>query len=243
MDTSQSVERKDRPYRSHLQPACLSCRRRKSRCRLDEGAAVCYMCHVHGSECVFPEATKSSTPRRKRARITKTSELQGQITMEDSGHTPAIGEGIGMTPVPGPPSDFSQRVQASAFWDHGLQQQQQHHAIYSSGYVPTDAPVPEPVSNQAEDAEQSAHIVGPATTNDAQVLGGYMSGLPQGSTGSSPTWSFPNTMSFRDVRKPVVFAPIRKQPEGMKLTQTQGMYQCQVIEKLVDPYGQDLIDL
>lgn len=51
----------DRPYRSHLRPACTACRRRKSRCKIVAGTAVCAMCNIHGTDCEFPIARTAAT--------------------------------------------------------------------------------------------------------------------------------------------------------------------------------------
>ncbi|OQE87612.1 hypothetical protein PENNAL_c0019G09138 [Penicillium nalgiovense] len=40
----------ERPYRSHTKPACVPCRRRKSRCKLEPHTAACLMCRAHGTE-------------------------------------------------------------------------------------------------------------------------------------------------------------------------------------------------
>lgn len=66
---SQMATQSARAYRSHLQPACLACRRRKSRCH-NEAAGTCLMCQAHGTDCVYPPNPRSSkeTSRRKRGR-------------------------------------------------------------------------------------------------------------------------------------------------------------------------------
>lgn len=50
--------RRDRP--------CDACRRRKSRCVLNEGTSVCVLCRFHNQECTF---VQSPQPRRRRAPV------------------------------------------------------------------------------------------------------------------------------------------------------------------------------
>ncbi|KAL5605995.1 hypothetical protein BROUX41_006212 [Berkeleyomyces rouxiae] len=65
MPPPAEAESEERPYRSHLRPACHQCRRRKSRCKIEAGSAVCLMCRVHNTECAFPPLA-SATPSRIR---------------------------------------------------------------------------------------------------------------------------------------------------------------------------------
>ncbi|KAJ5685826.1 hypothetical protein N7536_008445 [Penicillium majusculum] len=55
----------ERPYRSHTKPACVPCRRRKSRCKLEPHTPACLMCRAHGTECTFPNAIAKSTPQKR----------------------------------------------------------------------------------------------------------------------------------------------------------------------------------
>ncbi|OAA59207.1 Transcription factor [Niveomyces insectorum RCEF 264] len=62
-----------RPYRSHARPACMACRRRKSRCKVEAHATTCSMCSVHGTPCEFrpgsagPPRTPPVTAAARRA--------------------------------------------------------------------------------------------------------------------------------------------------------------------------------
>ncbi|OJJ03067.1 hypothetical protein ASPVEDRAFT_72823 [Aspergillus versicolor CBS 583.65] len=53
----------ERPYRSHSHPACLPCRRRKSRCHAGNATGKCLMCQAQGTDCIFPQL-KPSTSRQ-----------------------------------------------------------------------------------------------------------------------------------------------------------------------------------
>ncbi|KAI9050633.1 hypothetical protein LZ554_005792 [Drepanopeziza brunnea f. sp. 'monogermtubi'] len=56
MASSQQPKRKDRP--------CDACRKRKSRCVLEDDAAVCVLCRFHNQECTFVRNPQSRKRRR-----------------------------------------------------------------------------------------------------------------------------------------------------------------------------------
>lgn len=58
MTSPQQPKRKDRP--------CDACRKRKSRCVLEEDATICVLCKFHGQECTFvqnPQSRKRKPPQ------------------------------------------------------------------------------------------------------------------------------------------------------------------------------------
>ena len=52
---------------------CDTCRRRKSRCVVNEGAAKCVLCEFRSQDCTFLE----DVPPRKRKSVTCEEELEG----------------------------------------------------------------------------------------------------------------------------------------------------------------------
>jgi hypothetical protein len=56
-----------RPYRSHKFRACDHCRRRKSRCTLDQRGQACVMCRISGVDCCYGSNSTPDSPT-KRAR-------------------------------------------------------------------------------------------------------------------------------------------------------------------------------
>lgn len=60
-----------RPYRSHLRPACVPCRRRKSRCQTEPTSSVCLMCRAHQTACLFPDGGSTSSPSRTATSISR----------------------------------------------------------------------------------------------------------------------------------------------------------------------------
>lgn len=101
----------------------------------------------------------------------------------------------------------------------------------------------EPIAGGGED---EAHIVGPADTEDTQVLATYLSNdssvlnrsLRSRISGTSPQ-QYPGGVT----RKPVVFTTVRKQPLGVPNDRTPAFLRCQVIEKLLEPLLPDVIEL
>jgi hypothetical protein len=49
--------------RSRRERPCDACRRRKSRCVIQEGAALCVLCEFHKQECTF---VQSPLPRKRK---------------------------------------------------------------------------------------------------------------------------------------------------------------------------------
>jgi hypothetical protein len=49
--------------RSRRERPCDACRRRKSRCVINEGAALCVLCEFHKQECTF---VQSPLPRKRK---------------------------------------------------------------------------------------------------------------------------------------------------------------------------------
>ncbi|KAK0382890.1 hypothetical protein NLU13_8806 [Sarocladium strictum] len=81
------MEQPARAYRSHLQPACLPCRRRKSRCH-NEASGSCLMCQAHGTDCIYPPNPRSLTEgsrRRRRGRQNTASAPTSRVIRAASG--------------------------------------------------------------------------------------------------------------------------------------------------------------
>lgn len=60
--------RRDRP--------CDACRRRKSRCVMNEGAEICVLCQFHSQECTF---VQSPQPRKRRLASTSAQGSEEQV--------------------------------------------------------------------------------------------------------------------------------------------------------------------
>lgn len=198
------MEASERPYRSHLRPACNPCRRRKSRCQTEANSDVCLMCRAHRTQCSFPEESRAnqanSTPRRQRR---------------------SHGPGAKRTPIPShrgsmqtvPPVQRVPHVDASNDDDSPL----------SLG--------------STEDQHLNLHIVGPSVTNDSQVLSDYLSGVP-GATRST-RMVIPESAGRS---KPVLFTMVQKRPLGLMMHRSPSADKLDIIEKLMEPLGEQVID-
>ncbi|KAF7528436.1 hypothetical protein G7054_g10136 [Neopestalotiopsis clavispora] len=180
---------RERPYRSHLRPACHPCRRRKSRCKHEAQSSSCLMCRVHGTDCVFPGSQSLQAPLPKKSRP------------EEAGIFPQV--------------DSNQ-------WGNKSHE--------------TDC---QPTPLSVDDAEQdNSHIVGPANTSDIQVLADYLSVFSSSNGGVRMVRPFPSSHS-----KPVMFANVKKRPLGMDNSSNPSREKLKIIEKLLEPNIDQLIDL
>ena len=234
----------ERPYRSHLRPACIPCRRRKSRCHMEANADVCLMCRAHRTECSFPEGSGSQSAQQapasgRRSRRTATSiggsETPTRVSNRNRA-TPAAN-------IPTPAADIATPV-ASA---------EQSYQNTSTANVLQGGPSPSAVQRiqhhssqdddsplslgSADDQSLNLHIVGPAVTNDSQVLADYLSGLP-GVTRST-RMVIPQSAGRS---KPVLFTMVQKRPLGVTVNRSRAAEKLEIIENLLQPYTMEVID-
>ncbi|KAK2035583.1 fungal-specific transcription factor domain-containing protein [Colletotrichum zoysiae] len=229
----------ERPYRSHLRPACLACRKRKSRCNVDRNGGTCLTCRAHGTSCEFPPAPAGTSPRPKSA---WRNARGGQA--KDLGHRPSsppqtqnLASDLHLnsqtTPLPLVDADLPGSG-GSRSLDRQLPPLSPHDSRY-----------PEPIGGGGEDEE---HIVGPADIEDTQVLSTYLSNdssvlnrsIRTRISGTSPRQ---DRGSGSSTRKPVVFTTVRKQPLGVPDDRNPAFLKCQIIEKLLEPVLPDVVDL
>ncbi|KAF4775611.1 fungal specific transcription factor domain-containing protein [Colletotrichum scovillei] len=223
----------ERPYRSHLRPACLACRKRKSRCNVDKNGGTCLTCRAHGTQCEFPPAPGGASPRPKSAwRNAQASRSK------DLGHRPS--------PPPQPPAQtFSSELQYDDQTNQlTLAEADRRLSKSSDGHPPIFSPqkkrYPEPIGDGGED---EAHIVGPADIEDTQVLSTYLSNDSSGLNRGRISVTSPRQEHGGGSRKPVVFTTVRKQPIGLPDDRNPAFLKCQMIEKLLEPMLPDVIQL
>jgi hypothetical protein len=198
---------RERPYRSHLRPACHPCRRRKSRCKLEAQSSSCLMCRVHGTDCVFPGSQS----------------LQAPLPKSPARRRPASSpKSVFTAPSPFVPLGSSTPKVDSNQWGNKSHE--------------TDC---QPTPLSVDDAEQdNSHIVGPANTSDIQVLADYLSVFSSSNGGVRMVRPFPSSHS-----KPVIFANVKKRPLGMDNSSNPSREKLKIIEKLLEPNIDQLIDL
>ena len=233
----------ERPYRSHLRPACLSCRRRKSRCQSEADSRVCLMCRAHGTECVYPSDSQAQQPssakstpsakRRRRSGARQRTPVSGSAPPgvsapsfrgpAESGiiHSPALNR----TRLPNLVTSAPPLVQSSA--GHGILGRDQHN-VYDEN----------PFDSSADDDEHNLHIVGPAVTKDSQVLSDYLSAIPDATRGTRMFLPVPANRS-----KPVLFTRVQKRPVGISVNRSPSAEKLNIIEHLIGPLVPDVIDV
>ncbi|KAL0934396.1 C6 transcription factor [Colletotrichum truncatum] len=102
--------------------------------------------------------------------------------------------------------------------------------------------------------EDNSHIIGPAVTNDTQVLADYLSTEPsihermirvvKTRPGSQAGQAPQSPEPFKGgIRKPVIFTAVRKRPYGLAPRQTAPLQKYQIVEKMLEPWTSTLIDL
>lgn len=243
-DTSiADISTEGRPYRSHIQPACQSCRKRKSRCKTRTANEACIMCQVHGTECTFPQvddrtqrkaanASRRVTPRLNQSRMsvgrqavaasTIGSPLSPRITFQQASNQP-IGQYM----------DQNSQKNGSI-----IENQEEPQVDYNAHE--------ESPSNLmgifAESGDHSTHIVSPAIAEDNSALESYLTSTPN-LRNRRVIRAMPNIHVPSPSVRPVLFNTVLRRPLGVATNQSLASSKCELIEKFIGPYVQDLIDM
>lgn len=234
-----------RPYRSHLRPACIPCRRRKSRCQTAVDNAACVTCLAHQTECHFPEDSRASespeSARRRRRRA------EPRTSVEVSGLTPVR---AGMRAAASFHGGAKANTSASMAGSRGAAMGRQASMPVSNAPPTSVTAMSRPGQGYHDRAEESAmalgsdddqhlnlHIVGPATTNDSQVLSTYLSGIPGATRSTRMIVPEPASCS-----RPVLFTEVQKRPVGVILNRSPSAEKLEIIEKLLEPHNEAVIN-
>lgn len=223
----------ERPYRSHLRPACLPCRRRKSRCQSEADTSVCLMCRAHGTDCVYPGDSQAQQPSS--ARTTPSAKHRRRsITRQ---RTPASVTG------PSGASGPLFRTPAEATHPSAMDRTRLPNLV-----PPAPPPIHSSTGNNmyeedlfdssADDQAQNLHIVGPAVTKDSQVLSDYLSAIPGATRGTRMVVPVPANRSG-----PVLFTRVQKRPVGISLNRSPSAEKLEIIEQLIGLQASDVIDV
>ncbi|KAJ5238830.1 transcriptional regulator family: Fungal Specific TF [Penicillium chermesinum] len=217
------MQSEERPYKSHVKPACLPCRRRKSRCKLEPTTTACLMCRAHGTECSFPaEKRRKTAPRTPRRR-----NYEGNASASE---TPVPGTETALAPDIGVLRNASSR-------NHPFSSPtvRNMHQPARSEWGPPPGAQETPLSLEAED--DNPHIVGPAVVDDSHVLADYLSGF-SGSRGIRSIQPIQPGCS-----SPIVFTKVQKRPVGIMLNSNPALHKLQIVEKLIEPWSSHMVDL
>ncbi|KAL2850633.1 fungal-specific transcription factor domain-containing protein [Aspergillus pseudoustus] len=145
------MQHEGRPYRSHLHPACFSCRKRKSRCKTRSPGQVCAMCQAYGTECIFPQPDDPPQARSSPRRLAPNARLSRFLQNK---------EGLLHRPYPRP-----------------RQSELQLNPPQSCPAPDGDIP-PHLMGIVAEAEDDSSHVVSPAVADDNDILESYLSAIP-----------------------------------------------------------------
>ncbi|KAI0106590.1 fungal-specific transcription factor domain-containing protein [Hypoxylon sp. NC0597] len=226
----------ERPYRSHLRPACFSCRKRKSRCKIESHSTSCLMCRVHGTECLFPKngqtdpvqgSVRSPRPHTRGQTVAKDTIRRHQPSPTTSCHSRT-----GDTHQTARDNSDITIVDSTTTWVE--KRTPLTHLTVDNGQVQSEMT---PLS--IEDTEnENAHIISPAVTSDNQVLSEYLS------TMSNSTYGIRLIRSKRaNSARQVLFTAVQKRPVGLTINPNPSYTKCEIIEKLLEPWTGQLIDI
>jgi hypothetical protein len=250
----------ERPYRSHLRPACLPCRRRKSRCQTEGlaaggtgGGGACLMCRAHGTECVYPgsgEQQPSASPKsasvdrrhqHRRASGVRDRNPGYSIRGPDERRVPlpnSLSPSVGKsTASSGNTSSGTASVQAHTSTVHGLADGRPLNQATNHRADVDEADQSSLEFGTADDHALNLHILGPAVTKDNQVLSDYLSAIPGAGRGTRVV-PVPASRS-----RPVIFTRVQKRPVGRSGNRSPSAEKLEIIERLLEPYASDVIDV
>lgn len=236
METPSSKS-EGRPYRSHLHPACFSCRKRKSRCKTRDASEICIMCQAHGTECIFPHpddpyhGRQPNSPRKSPANARYSRRVQARHG--------------GLNPK----SQLQSHVMPQAVFPNDSQIV---HCLYTPGNPIEDAQISPSCSdaNQAEGpphlmdiatetGNDSSHVISPAVADDNEILESYLSTIPLARKRRLVRQSTSSTQPARPVR----FNTVPRRPLGVTANQTLAASKCEVVEKYMEPFIDEYLGL
>ncbi|KFA65292.1 hypothetical protein S40285_02692 [Stachybotrys chlorohalonatus IBT 40285] len=200
-----------------LPPACIPCRRRKSRCHTEPGSSMCTTCRAHSSECFFPgdprdQGNAQLTRRRRKGTAAPARQMPRPAEAITAALLDQDSHPLPLPPLPSPP--------------------------------PAPSPIPGSKVQESplalasrDDQQQNLHIVGPAGRDDSQVLADYLAGFPGGTR--SARMIVPVSAAHS---RPVLFTMVDKRPVGTAEDRSVSAQKLVIIEKLLEPYIGLLVD-
>ncbi|KAL5341889.1 fungal-specific transcription factor domain-containing protein [Aspergillus crustosus] len=234
MESTTTTRLEGRPYRSHLHPACFSCRKRKSRCKTKSPAEVCVMCQAYGTECIFPQP---EDPPQQR--------LNSPRKHAQSARAAPYSYGRQETALPRPYAAVRSFLGGHPQAREGEEQHMQHAPtlIAAAETAPhlnhQRRPPVEHLSHLTEADEDSSHIVSPAVADDNDILESYLSAIPSARKRYLIRTSSDSSRHLRPVR----FNVVPRRPLGVVANQSLAASKCEIIEKYMDPDVNEYLSL
>lgn len=228
------VSETGRPYRSRLRPACLACKKRKTRCKIDDSSATCDMCKFHATNCVFPDLGRNSVrnassaeasggSRRRNPRSSTYVEKDFGSSMDASAprsRETAPTQPQGRLSVPSGGALLSSHCPDNTLHDPSTSSSHPSRIAYTEG------------------EDDNVHVVGPVMASDKEILEAYLSTMGQ----PRPLRTAIQTSSRGTIR-PIQFTTVPRRPFGMNRGHNPAASNRRIIEKIIEPFETDLIQL
>ncbi|PGH01110.1 hypothetical protein GX51_05425 [Blastomyces parvus] len=214
-----------RPYRSHSHPACLACRKRKSRCITKNTADKCAMCTAHGTECLFPQQKHKLSSRRP-SHSTGKSPSKARRSTDNTIRAIAADQNS---------SPYAGRAEIPSSFPVG----------YAASQCPDDREEEQPrcVGIFADGGNKGSHIVSPTMADDNEILESYVTATTETTNGRRLVRAAPPTNASIRTARPVLFATVPRRPPGVTSHTTRISEKCDLIEKFIEPHANDLVEL
>lgn len=220
-----------RPYRSHMHPACVPCRARKSRCE-SRRQSSCVMCQAHGTDCVFPAAVQSRRRSNNLRRNATSKEKNPSASVE-----PRMRCLSSTSPTLSPRSFQSYTPQSEQYAQIGAMAD---HSSPSTGREDTSTSAL--VDLVAKSDKGSSHVVSPAIADDDRVFQEYLSNTSYGQSRRMVRFHL-NLNNPSQYTRSILFHTVPKRGQREMESRSIAASNLKIIEKMIEPYHNDLIDL
>lgn len=242
MDTEHDSP-EERPYRSHMHPACLPCRARKSRCiTRHASSSSCVMCQTQGTDCLFPEVAQRSRRKRGHSRRNTSSRerhaippLHNLVTRRRCllSTSPTMGQRPFQSYTTPGSEKSSPTNEATA----------DHQRCPSPSIGHQGSSISALIDIIAESEQGTSHVVSPAIADDDRVFQEYLfSDTTYGQSRRMVRFHL-NLNNPSQHTRPILFNTVPKRGKRESESRSLAVSYCEIIEKLVEPYQNDLINL
>jgi len=229
----------ERPYRSHMHPACIPCRARKSRCKTTHASPSCFMCQSNGTDCVFPQAAERLQRKRGHSRISSRVKHTTSSSQTEPSRRQYLPSASPAPPQRSTRSTNTPSRESDAPTNEGIADYQE---LPTSSLGHQDDLISAVVDSFTRTGEGSSHIVSPAIADDDKVFQEYLSNTPYGQSGRTVRFH-PNSYNPNGPTRPIVFNTIPKRGTREAESRVLAASHCAIVQKLIEPYHDSLIDL
>ncbi|KAJ5590393.1 hypothetical protein N7450_004365 [Penicillium hetheringtonii] len=227
-----------RPYRSHLHPACFSCRKRKSRCKTRDTSDTCMMCQAHGTQCIFPrpdspyQVYQKVPPRKSPTNVAVGFDENPHGSLRPRSYNPrTLPQAADHLGTYRENPNRLERPRSSPAYDH-----QNHASTRNEGNADN---LPSLIGIVAEAGDNSSHIISPAVADDNDILESYLSAAQ---TEKRRCLARSNHTSNAPLR-PVRFNVVPRRPLGVSVKQSLAEAKVELIERYMDPNIEEFLNL